>query len=728
MSTAEIGDTRVERLLAAMTWEQKLAQLQIAYRPRLEDAMQLVRGGLGAVFWPRNAENTNELQRVAVEESPHGIPLLVGLDVVHGQRTIFPIPLAQAASFDTAVTETDGRISAAEARSGGVNWTFAPMIDVSRDPRWGRVAEGFGEDTYLNSSFGAAKVRGLQGDCLADIGSILACAKHYVAYGAAEGGRDYNTVDLSEYRLRNVYLEPFAAATAAGCATVMAAFNTVSGRPAHAHQRLLTEVLKNEFGFQGIVVSDAAGVENLVAHGIAVDPLDALTQSLAAGLDMEMGGNIIAPGGPAELIPGELTLERVDDAVRRILRLKLLLGLFDNSYVEPTDEVTAPTAESRAAARTAAERSAVLLKNDGVLPLPPGPLRLLLVGPYADSTDHLGTWVQSFAAPAGSIADAFRAERPDIELTVLPGASFDAPDRHRQDEASRAAADADVVVVAVGEPSHLSGEASSRADLRLPGDQVALIGAIAAAGRPFAVVLINGRPLVTSGWIDRAPAVLEAWHLGTEGAAAIVRLLTGAANPAGRLPMSFPRAAGQLPIHYDHENTGRPAHTGGSMQPLAHDIGLQGPANTEEWYTSKYRDLPLGPEFSFGHGMSYTTFHYDPPRVSPAEVGVTDLLNGASAQVSVLVANTGQRSGDEVVQLYIRDPVASLAQPVRRLRGFRRITLEPGESSTVTIPVAAADLGFWTGRGDEFVVEPGLFELHVGGTLETTQRCDLHVH
>jgi beta-glucosidase len=425
--------------------------------------------------------------------------------------------------------------------------------------------------------------------------------------------------------------------------------------------------------------------------------------------------------------PHDVPVERVDDAVRRVLRLKVALGLFDHPYVDPAAEVTAPTAATRTAAREAAERCPVLLKNDGTLPLADRPLRVLLTGPYADSTDHLGAWVQSFAAPAGSLAEALRAERPDLELTVLPGASFDGADPVLQEEVARAAAGSDVVLVAVGEPSHLTGEASSRADLRLPGDQEALVHAVADTGVPFAVVLVNGRPLVTSAWIDRAPAVLEAWHLGLEAAPAIARVLTGAVNPAGRLPMSFPRSVGQVPVHYDHESTGRPATAGGTMQAMSHDIGLQGPANVQEWFTSKYRDLPLGPEFAFGHGLSYTTFQHGTPVLSRAQLSADELQGGTAVEVSIEVTNTGQRAGDEVVQLYLRDPVASLAQPVRRLRGFRRLPLEPGESAMVTLSLGWRDLGFWTGRDEEFVVEPGRFELHVGGSLESTQQCDLIV-
>lgn len=720
-------EDRVDTLLSAMTWQEKLAQLQIAYRPRQEDARELVRGGIGAVFWPRSAEAANDLQRVAVEETPHSIPILVALDVVHGHRTVFPVPLAQAASFDPAVPESDARTSAAEAASAGVRWTFAPMVDVCRDPRWGRVVEGFGEDTHLTSVLGAAKVRGYQGASLSDGGSVLACAKHYVGYGAAEGGRDYNTVDLSEQRLRNVYLEPFRAAVLAGAATVMASFNTIAGRPVHANRRLLTDVLKDEWGHRGCVVGDADGVANLVAHGVAEDLSDALVQAFSAGLDVEMGGNVVDPAGHTTVTPDRLSVERVDDAVRRVLRLKTALGLFDDPYVDPAAEITTPTQQGRAATRAAAERSVVLLKNDGTLPLADGVRRVLLVGPYAESTDHLGAWVQATGAPAGTLADALRAERPDVALTVLPGASFFGDDAGLQAAAARAAGEHDLVLVAVGEPSSLTGEASSRSDLRLPGDQEALVRAVAATGIPFAVVLMNGRPLVTADWIDLAPAVLEAWHLGTEAAPAIARVLTGAVNPAGRLPMSFPRSVGQVPVYYDHENTGRPPTTGGSLQAEEIDIGLQGPGNVDDRYTSKYRDLELGPQFAFGHGLSYTTFGYGAPSVSSSGLAVDALEAGACFKVSVRVTNTGRLAGDEVVQLYVRDPVATLAQPVRRLRGFRRVSLVEGESTIVTFTVGRDDLGYWTGNGSEFVVEPGRFELHVGPSADRTESVDIHV-
>ncbi|MEN8585071.1 glycoside hydrolase family 3 N-terminal domain-containing protein [Burkholderia sp. RS01] len=717
---SETVEAAIEELLAAMTWEQKLAQLQIAFRPQLEDAKDLARGGIGAVFWPRSAKATNELQQTAREETPHGIPLLVGLDVVHGQRTTFPVPLAQAASFDPAVAETDARISAKEAGSGGVNWTFSPMIDVSRDPRWGRVVEGFGEDTHVNSVFGAAKIRGYQGESLAHEDSILACAKHFVAYGHAEGGRDYNTVDVSIQRLRNVYLEPFRAAVEAGAATVMAAFNTVSARPAHANAHLLTGLLKEEWGFEGVVVGDADGVVNLIDHGVASDLSDALQQSYMAGLDVEMGGNAVSADGATLLLPKDVSPHRVDDAVRRVLRLKHALGLFDDPYRDPALELTAASDETRLAAREAAEKSLVLLKNDGgVLPLGPSPRRVLLVGPYAESNDHLGAWVQSFAEPSGTLADAIREQCADWSLTVKEGSGFFNEDPVLLAEAVESAMQHDVILVAVGEPSSLTGEASSRSELRLPGGQEELIRAIAGTGKPFAVIMFNGRPLVTGAWIDSAPSVLEAWHLGLEGPAAVARALNGEVNPGGRLPMTFPRSSSQVPIYYDHENTGRPATVSARLEEGDVDVALMGPGNTDDRYTSKYLDLPLGPQFAFGHGLSYTSFGYGPLRVETGELPLAALRDGRTFRVEIPLTNTGDRSGDEVTLVFIRDRVASLAQPLRRLRAFARTSLETGQTELLNFDLGWHDLGFWDNEG-LYVVEPGEFEVHVGGGLESS--------
>ena len=720
--------SRIEELLGSMTWDEKLAQMQVVFRPDPAELERWVRAGVGAIFWPRSAAAVNGLQRVAVERTRLGIPLLVGLDVIHGQRTIAPTPLAMAASFDPGMVEGTARLAAAEAASGGVNWTFSPMIDVARDPRWGRAVEGFGEDPYLTAVMGAAMIRGYQGDDLRDPASIAATAKHFVGYGHAEGGRDYNTADMSEHRLRNVYLEPFRVAAAAGAAAVMAAFNTIGGKPMHAHRRLLTGVLKREWGLDGIIVGDADGVANLVPHGVAENLLDAVRQSVQAGLDVEMGGSLTDPDGRALLTPGQLPADRVDDAVRRILVLKARLGLFDRPYVPEAEEITGPTLQARAQVRAAAARSAVLLKNDGTLPVTPAG-RILLTGPYATSTDHLGAWTQPFAAPAGSIAGELTTRYPHVTVTIQPGVGFYDDDPADLEAVTATAADHDLVLVFAGEPSNLSGEAASRSDLRLPGRQEELIRAVAATGVPFAVVLVNGRPLVTSGWIDLAPAVLEAWHLGTEAPAAIVDLLTGAAEPAGRLPMSFPRSAGQVPVYYAHENTGRPATARGTMRQAPVDIGLVGPGDVAEKFTSKYLDLDLGPQFEFGHGGGYTTFRHANARLSAGRLPLAALENGEHVEVSVDITNTGGRDGDEVIQLYVRDLVSSVAQPIRRLIAFARRQVGAGQTVTVSFKVGTEQLGFWDAEAApaRFVVEPGTFALYLGSTLQATHELTLEV-
>lgn len=705
---------RIDGLLARMTWEEKIAQLQIVFRPNPDDAAALVRRGVGSTFWPPSAAATNALQRVAVEETRLGIPLLVGLDVIHGQRTIAPIPLSQAAAFDPDLVRELAHLAATEARSGGVTWTFSPMADVSRDPRWGRVSEGFGEDPWLTSLLVAAMVRGYQGDDLSSPDAIAATAKHFVGYGAGEGGRDYNGADLSERALRTVYLPPFEAAVRAGAASVMAAFTSVSGIPMHAHRRLLTEVLKREWGFDGVVVGDAEGVANLVPHGVAEDLADAVRQAYAAGLDIEMGGS---PLGLADDELARLDTGRVDDAVRRVLRMKEALGLFERPYVDPTVEITAPDAASRALVRAAAARGSVLLHNDGALPLTT-PRRVLLTGPYATSTDHLGAWVQFFGARAGSVADELADRRPDLEVTVEEGVDFLSPDDGGIAAAVRAAAAADVAVVIAGEPSALSGEAASRSDLRLPGRQEELIRAVAATGTPTVVLLVTGRPLVVADWIDDVAAAVVVWHGGTEAPAAIVDLLLGDAEPSGRLPMSFPRSVGQIPIPYAHENTGRPASTGGTLTAEHVDVGLHGPGNVQDKYTSKYLDLPLGPQFSFGHGSGYARFAHGTPAVSASTFPAEGAFDETVLTVTVEVTNTSDRRGDEVVQVYLRDVVASVTQPVRRLVGFARRTLDAGDSATVSIALARGVFALWA---DDWRVEPGAFELHVGSTLASTR-------
>ncbi|MFF0739896.1 glycoside hydrolase family 3 N-terminal domain-containing protein [Streptomyces sp. NPDC004111] len=704
-------EDEIRELIGRMTVAEKLGQLQQlswtgATGPggsQTAEAEEAARQGrLGSVLNIVGARHSNALQRIAVEESRLGIPLVFGLDVIHGFWTTFPIPLAQAAAFDPEVARTDGEVSAREARSQGVHWTFAPMMDVSRDPRWGRIAESCGEDPYLTAAYAAAKTRGYQGEHPGDLATaerVAACAKHFVAYGGAEGGRDYNTVDVSESRLRNLYLPPFKAALDAGCATVMASFNTLSGIPAHANTHTLTHVLKEEWEFTGPVVSDWNGVGELLPHGFAADGADAGRIALAAGVDMEMVSTHLADHGEELVKAGRIEEERLDDAVARVLRLKYALGLFARPYTDESAAVDVPTPAARRAAREAAARSMVLLKNeDGVLPVAPGKA-VAVVGPFADSRDLHGTW----QGPGGE-------KFPPV--TVLHGIRDVAGRGARVTYGVGATKAADLVVVVVGESATLSGEAASRSDLGLPGDQEELIGAVAATGIPFVVVLLNGRPLVLGDWLERASAVLEAWHPGIEGGNAVADVLYGRVNPGGKLPVSFPRSAGQVPVHYNHENTGRP-------------YDPRTPGNT---FVTGYLDVERTPRFPFGHGLSYTAFETGTPRASVPDITVAGLERGETFEVEVPVRNTGDRDGDEVVQLYVHDPVATLVQPVRRLRGFRRVTLGAGERTTVRFTLGAPDLGFWTNAPDgHFVLEPGEIVLYAGNSSTTTEHCTVTV-
>jgi beta-glucosidase len=701
-------EDEIRELIGRMTVAEKFGQLQqLAWTgatgpggSQTAEAEEAARTGrLGSVLNIIGAGHTNALQRIAVEESRLGIPLVFGLDVIHGFWTTFPIPLAQAAGFDPEAARLDGEVSAREARSNGVHWTFSPMMDVTHEPRWGRIAESCGEDPYLTAAFAAAKTRGHQGADLGARDRIAACAKHFVAYGGAEGGRDYNTVDVSESRLRNLYLPPFKAALDAGCATVMASFNTISGIPAHASSHTLTEILKEEWEFDGVVVSDWNGVGELLPHGFAADGADAGRVALAAGIDMEMVSTHLADHGQELLATGRITEERLDDAVARVLRLKFALGLFARPYTDEDAAIGAPTPGARRAAREVAARSMVLLKNeDGVLPIAPG-TSVAVVGPFADSRDLQGTW----AGPGG---DRF----PPV--SVLAGVREAAGPGARVTYGVGATKNADLVVVVVGEGAQLSGEAASRSDLGLPGDQEQLIAAVAATGTPFVVVLLNGRPLVLGDWLESAPAVLESWHPGIEGGHAVADVLYGKVNPGGKLPVSFPRNVGQIPVHYNHENTGRP-------------YDPDNPANT---FVTGYLDVDHTPRFPFGHGLSYTTFETGPPKPSTPRITAAGLRRGETFDVEVEVRNTGEREGDEVVQLYVHDPVATLVQPVRRLRGFRRVTLGAGERTTVRFTLSAQDVGFWTNAADgRFVVEPGDLVLYAGTSSTAREHCTVVV-
>ncbi|MEU9117339.1 beta-glucosidase BglX [Streptomyces sp. NPDC048483] len=712
-------ERRVRALLAKMTVEEKFGQLQqLTWHAdtgpgdgqNKECAELAAKGLLGSVLNLTGAKKCNDLQRAAVERSRLAIPLLFGQDVIHGYLTTFPIPLAQGSSFDPEVVASDAETSAREAASQGIHWTFAPMADVSREPRWGRVAEGSGEDPYLTAQLTAAKVRGYQGADYGATDRLAACAKHFVGYGFPEGGRDYNTADVSERRLRDVCLPPFKAAVDAGVATVMASFNTVNGVPAHANRHTLHDILHEEFGFDGFVVGDYTGVQELIAHGIAADGADAARLALGAGVDMEMVSTTYAQHGKRLLAAGKISRERLDDAVARVLRVKFRAGLFAHPYADEAAEITEPSAAARSAARTAAARSMVLLRNEKkTLPLSAKAGSLAVVGPLGDDTKELhGTWASIGAAlfPAVSVLEGIKQAAPSATVRFARGCAVEGDDTGSFDEAVAAARAADAVVVVVGEKAAQSGEAAARSDITLPGVQAQLVAEVAATGTPVAVVVLSGRPLVLTGIADEADAILQAWHPGIEGGHAVADVLFGKVNPGGKLPATFPRSAGQLPLYYAHENTGRPF-------------------DPENKYTSKYLDIPHTPLYPFGHGLSYTTFTVSGLKLSAEVLRAKSVADGgATVRATVQVENTGASAGDEVVQLYLRDKVASVVQPVRRLVGFSRVHLKPGERRRVGFTLGRQELGFHTNdlRG-EFLVEPGEFEIYAGNSSDAALKA-----
>jgi len=694
-------EQKIEALLARMTLEEKLGQLQQLdgeangnYRP---EHLDLVRKGmLGSTLNVRGAQRTNELQRIAVEQSRLKIPVLFGFDVIHGYRTIFPVPLGEASSWDPPVADRSASIAAAEARAAGVHWTFAPMVDIARDARWGRIVEGSGEDPYLGAAMARARVRGFQGNDYSGSDKVMACAKHWVAYGAAEGGRDYNTTDMSERTLREIYFPPFKAAVDEGVGTLMSAFNDLNGVPASANPFTLTTVLRSEWKFDGFVVSDYTSVQELIQHGVAANEADAAQLALNAGVDMEMVSRLYSQNGPQLLRSGKLSEARIDEAVRRVLRMKFRLGLFDRPYADETRERSVILSQANvSAARETAARSIVLLKNEQeTLPLPKNLKSIVVVGPLADDqVDMLGPWSgDGNGADVVTLLSGIKQKvSPGTKVIYAKGGEIDSDSTQAFDEAVRAARDADAVIVAVGESAAMSGEASSRSSLDLPGRQLDLVKAVQATAKRVIVVLMNGRPL-TINWIaGNSPAILETWFAGTQAGNAIADVLFGDVNPGGKLPVTFPRSVGQEPLYYNHMNTGRPPD-----------------ANNK--YTSKYLDLPWTPLFPFGYGLSYTQF-----RLSNLQLSAPRIRPGGRITVSVEVENVGHIAGDEVVQLYIRDVAASVTRPVRELKGFQRITLRPGEKRRLEFTLGPEQLGFYD-RQMRFVVEAGEFKVMVGNS------------
>ena len=695
------ADQKIDSLVARMTLEEKLGQLNqlsVDNQPNAEQ-LDLVRKGLvGSFLNLTGAGATHDAQHIAVTESRLHIPLIFGHDVIHGYRTIFPIPLGEAASWDPEAVEAAAHVAAREAAAAGVHWTFAPMVDIARDPRWGRIAEGSGEDPYLGSAMAAARVRGFQGTDPRAPDAVLATVKHFAAYGGAEGGRDYNTVDLSERTLREVYLPPYRAALDAGARSVMTSFNEIGGVPSTASPWLMTTVLRREWGFRGFVVSDWTAVEELRNHGVAGSRADAGKLALEAGVDMDMVSRIYVDDLPALVRTGRIPVAVVNEAVRRVLRAKAALGLFDDPYHGASPErersvLLAP--EHRQLARRVAEESIVLLKNDAsLLPLAPRVKSVAVIGPLADDKiAALGSWPgrgdpKDAVTPLEGIKQ--RAGGGSVSVVYEKGCGITDTATAGFAGAVAAAKQADVAVLVLGEAGDMSGEAASRANIDLPGVQPRLLEAIYATGTPIVLVIMNGRPLTIPWAAEHVPAIVESWFLGVETGPALAAVLFGDVNPSGKLPVSFPRAVGQIPLYYNHKNTGRPT----------------GP----DKYTSKYTDLPVTPLFPFGHGLSYTTFSYSDLRLSSLRITPAGTLHA-----SVTVTNTGSREGAEVVQLYVHDEVASVTRPVRALAGFRRVSLKPGEARTLDFQLTAKELGLYN-RDMKFVVEPGTFRVFVGGS------------
>jgi beta-glucosidase len=700
-------ERKVDSLVRQMTTHEKLEQLTLASDAQATE--QDAEEGLGSVFSLTDPVKIDELQHAAVEKSRLHIPILFAFDTIHGYKTIFPTPLAEASSWDPAVAELDDTIAARETAAVGIKQAYSPMVDVSHEPRWGRIVEGSGEDPYLGSVFAAARVHGLQGNNPAAPDKVLASPKHFVAYGQPEGGREYNTTDMSMQRLWNYYLPPFKAAIDAGAETVMCSFNALNGVPGCANHLTETEILKQRWGFKGFVESDYTAVAELRAcppvepnegpcgHGVAANGPEAARAALEAGTDSEMVSTNYLDFGERLLAEGKLSMGRVNDAVRRILTVKFKAGLFEHPYVNLSQipEKTMQPADI-AAERAAASRSMVLLKNEnGALPLSSGLKSVAVVGPLGnDKADPLGPWSgKGEPEQVVTLKEGIEAALPGATVTAAEGCDPECTSEAKFAEAVAAAQSAEVTVLALGESAAMSGEASSRANLDVPGRQQQLLDAIAATGKPFVVVLMNGHPLTLEEVAAKSPAILEAWFPGIQAGNAIADVLFGKVDPGGKLPVTFPRSVGQLPLYYNHEPTGRPS-------------------DPENKYTSKYLDEPVTPLYPFGFGLSYNHFGFSNVSLSSATMSKHGVV-----EVSADVTNEGSIAGDEVVQLYIHDPVASIEQPVRRLRGFQRVTLEPGETKSVKFRLGAADVGFYDEMGN-LVVEPGQIEVFLGDSSE----------
>jgi len=696
---------RVDSVLKLMTIEEKIGQLNLftsdydVTGPTIRENYKedIRQGRVGAIFNAYGVDYVRELQRMAVEETRLGIPLIFGYDVIHGHRTIFPISLGEAASWDTAAVRQAARIAAIEATAEGLNWTFAPMVDIARDPRWGRISEGAGEDTYLGVAMAKARVIGFQGNDLSDPSTMMACAKHYAAYGAAQAGRDYNTVDISDRTLHEVYLPPFKACVDQGVATFMTSFNEIAGVPSTGNKYLLTDILRKEWGFKGFVVTDYTSINEMIPHGFAADEKHAGELALNAGVDMDMQGAVYYNHLKKSLDEGKVKMAEIDAAVKRILTMKFKLGLFDNPYLycnKEREQQDIMKPEHLAFAREMAKKSIVLLKNEqNLLPLSKNIGTIAVIGPLANTRRELiGSWSAAGDwTKAITLLEGIRqAVSPEMKILYAKGCSIIGDSTQYMQEAINTAKKADVVILAVGEAAWMTGEAASRSDIGLPGIQEKLAEAIIATGKPVVTVLMNGRPLTISWLAEHTTAMLETWFGGTMAGPAIADVIFGDYNPSGKLPVTFPRSIGQIPIFYNYKNTGRPFD-----------------ANNK--YTSKYLDIDNSPLFPFGYGLSYTTFEYSNLRLSTDTLNMNDTL-----VVNVTLKNTGKYKGTETAQLYIHDKVGSVTRPVKELKGFCKVNLNPDETIDVSFKITKNDLAFWD-INMNFNAEPGEFEVFVGG-------------
>lgn len=713
---------RVEHLLGEMTLAEKLGQMQQIHGWHDGQRELIRRGGAGSILNHANtadqdyAKNANEIQGIAVKESRLGIPLVIGRDVIHGFRTVFPIPLGQSATWNPDVVEEGAAIAAREAASCGIRWTFAPMVDVSRDPRWGRIAESCGEDPLLSARFGAAMVRGFQGTDLSQPDRIAACAKHYVGYGAAESGRDYNTTWIPENQLREVYLPPFKACVDAGAATVMTAFNEINGIPASGNRHTVRGILKSEWNYEGMVVSDWASITEMIPHGFCEGERDAAKAALSAGIDMEMVTESYVNHIEDLLNAGEIESAWIDDAVRRILLLKEALGLFETPYVDEEKAVSLVSESHAAVAKRAAAESCVLLKNEDVLPFTNDVKTLAVIGPLADSpTDQMGCW--TFDGLPEDVVTPLQALREANTWTINYARGLESARSTEAigfAEALAAAETADAVCLFLGEDAVLSGESHCRAFLGLPGAQTDLLKQIHALSKPTVAVIMAGRPLVLTDVLPCVDAILWAWHPGTMGGPAIADLLSGQTHPRGRLPVSFPQAVGQIPVYYATKNTGRPAPTDKAAIPTGTPLD---PEN----FCSCYMDVDNAPLFPFGYGLGYTTFAYSDLKLSDTRLS----LDGGIT-LTATIRNTGNRTGTETVQLYVRDCVGSTTRPVRELKDWQQVTLEPGQETRVEFHLNAEHLAFCRANGT-WGPETGKFMVWVGGDAASGQEASFEL-